>query len=371
MKKQRIFLIFFCIILALPLIFSNKVGGEISPDENRYLARFPELTLHSGIKSDIENWINDNAGGRRELRSLYNNININFFKTPRADGRFYQDDWVFLAHDSALTSYFLQENVLSSEEQNQFIEDYRACQRYLKYQSTEMCSVIFPYKAEMYTEKFKKYLDPMSDTNQLTVLTNIAINNSDLNLNVTYDIFKKEKEGGKQLYSKAYDASHWNNQGAWIGYQELMKTVQNVFPDISILTEENMNISEIQRSAIYNEKEYSETDLEYQVKIPMSSENPSWFQYIGFESSDMWKSYRYYSNANQELPKILIIGDSYVWMFMLPWISESFSETVFIHQLDVGNYDLIASALHPDIVVFAGIHDGVIPSISTFAAQIP
>ena len=72
-------------------------------------------------------------------------------------------------------------------------------------------------------------------------------------------------------------------------------------------------------------------------------------------------------DSNTELPKIVIVGDSYTWMFMLPWISESFSETVFIHQLDGGNLQSVIDVVQPDIVVFTGLHNTVEAAIKQIA----
>lgn len=192
----------------------------------------------------------------------------------------------------------------------------------------------------------------------------------ELHLGVLYDILKAKTDNGEQLYSKAYDSSHWNNQGAWVGYQELMKEVQEEIPDVRILREEDMDISAGEYSKTYNWKEYVEEDLEYHVKGSQSEEFSDWFASVGYQSSDQWNSYRYYRNEDETLPKILIIGDSYVWMFMLPWISESFSETVFIHQQDGGNLEFMLETLKPDIVVFAGLQNSVENAVTQIAGEL-
>ena len=124
-------------------------------------------------------------------------------------------------------------------------------------------------------------------------------------------------------------------------------------------------------SKVYNWKEYVEEDLDYHVKNSQSEELPDWFVSIGYQSSDQWNSYRYYKNEDETLPKILIVGDSYVWMFMLPWISESFSETVFIHKDDSENFVFMLETLEPDMVVYAGLQNCVREAITQTAVSLP
>ncbi len=370
MKKDWIFLLLFGLFLFFPFLFSDKVGGRISQDENRCLAVFPKLTLHEGIKEEFENWINDNAAGRDFCRNLYNYVDINILKTSYTGGDFYEDDWVFLMSDLVISRYLQRREVMTPEEQTVWIADYKKIKSFLDQRDVAMCSLVFPHKSEIYAERFRDYVVPLSEKSQLEVFKEMADADPELHLGVLYDILKAKTDNGEQLYSKAYDSSHWNNQGAWVGYQELMKEVQEEIPDVRILREEDMDISAGEYSKTYNWKEYVEEDLEYHVKGSQSEEFSDWFASVGYQSSDQWNSYRYYRNEDETLPKILIIGDSYVWMFMLPWISESFSETVFIHQQDGGNLEFMLETLKPDIVVFAGLQNSVENAVTQIAGEL-
>ena len=65
----------FVAMLALPLIFSDKTGGKLQADENRWKAKAPSsLVPHKGLTKEIENWIDDNCGGREIAKSFYNLI---------------------------------------------------------------------------------------------------------------------------------------------------------------------------------------------------------------------------------------------------------------------------------------------------------
>lgn len=371
MKKRTLyFLLAWGLILSLPLVFSDKVGGAISPEENRYLAAFPKLSLHSGLPSEVESWINDNAGGRMTLKNLWNDVNINVLNSPRNTENFYIDDWVFLCNDTVL-AYLQHSDAMSEEQQASFLASYENIRQYLEQKEIHMGSMVFPHKAQLYEEKFQDYITPLQPQSQLQILETMAQAHPELHMNVLYEEMDQKKQEGAQFYYKAYDASHWNNQGAFFGYQALMENVREAIPDIKILMEEDLRVETVQKEKVYNQRTYAETDLDYIIDVPTASENPDWFASIGFQSADMWNSYRYYQNQDGSLPKLLIVGDSYVWMFMMPWLAESFSETVFIHQLDSGNFLQVVDALNPDAVIFAGLQNCVDASIRQVSASLP
>lgn len=356
-------------MLYCPLLFSDKVGGGISVDENRYLAKFPQMSFHKGITEELENWISDNAGGRTWLRSIYNYANINLLGSKRDDVNFYIDDWVFLLNETTL-QYLQNSDIMSDEEIEQFVENYEHIRVYLLEQGIVMGTLVFPHKVEAYSEKFTEFVNKINEKSNLDILREISENHQEFNLEVLYNGMVQKKEEGKMFYSKAYDTSHWNNQGAYWGYQMLMQLVKQELPEINILSENDLEVNSVQREKYYNSKVYREDDLAYDVVNPKAVLDLEWFKQNEYVSEDMWQSYKYYKNSDSTLPKIVIVGDSYVWMFMLPWIAESFSETVFIHQLDYKNFESIKNIIEPDIVIFSGLQNTVISGITDVASQI-
>ena len=81
--KVLIVIIFFAVLI-LPVLESDKMGGALSPNENRYLAKFPTVInennqIADGLKNGFEAWLKDNLGGRQNLIRL--NKTINYPKT--------------------------------------------------------------------------------------------------------------------------------------------------------------------------------------------------------------------------------------------------------------------------------------------------
>ena len=96
-KKHAIFLtIVFLLSIWIPLIFSDKQGGKVSPAENRVLAKFPDLTSVKGLRSGLENWMNDNEGGRNKAQELSNRIFYKCFGVLSGDIVEGKNKWLYL-----------------------------------------------------------------------------------------------------------------------------------------------------------------------------------------------------------------------------------------------------------------------------------
>lgn len=363
-KVNAVFIFCFLFIIVIPFAFSDKTGGQISLEENRYLASAPKWTLHAGIQTEVENWLNDNVAGRGMMKRIYNYLNVNVLKSYRTSDNYYVDDRVYLINDAVLM-YLQHKDMMSKEQLQAFEETYKKVQEYFGQSGIKVCSAIFPHKVDIYPEGISEYVVPRNPISQVENLQEYLAVDESLNMSVLYDDLLQAKANGEQVYYAAYDNSHWNYRGAFIGYSELMKQVSKVCPSAQILSEEDFNISEVLREKVYNEKIYQETDWEYSFKKPMRAQlDMTYFENIDFVSNDPWMSYKYYKNSDSSLPKIIIVGDSYVWMFMLPWIAESFSETLFLHELDADQLTALVEQINPDVIAFAGLSNSVVSAVN-------
>jgi hypothetical protein len=176
-------------------------------------------------------------------------------------------------------------------------------------------------------------------------------------MNVVNNELKEAAAAGKLVCYRSYDGGHWNAQGVRYGYASLMKQISNLLPkeDIRILSDEDFNMQILERTNTVLGQKFSEEDVSYSVKEPKAVQQQEWFDKIDYKPNDPWRSYRYFTTGDASKPDILIVGDSYIWMQMFPWIAESFNRSVFIHQFDEDNIQRIVDRVHPDIVIFAGL----------------
>ena len=108
-------------------------------------------------------------------------------------------------------------------------------------------------------------------------------------------------------------------------------------------------------------------DLQYVLKVGYHAHSDlNFFTTFNFVTQDPYKSYNYFENPDNSLPKAVIVGDSMIWEFMLPNLSESFSKLIFIHFFDMSNLDPIINIIKPDIVIMAARGPGVAETFATY-----
>ncbi|MBR3171904.1 MAG: hypothetical protein IKF22_11790 [Lachnospiraceae bacterium] len=349
----------FIAMLALPLAFSDKTGGKLQADENRWKAKAPStLVPHKGLTKEIENWIDDNCGGREIAKSFYNTLNYGYLNEFRSDSAIVMNDWYYSLDSEDLTLNNLQhKDVMTNDEVEIFISRMQDINNYFKEQGIKFGMSVFPYKVDVYPDNLKGYVTQVRPNSEINLMQTIAINYPELNMNVVNKELKEAAAAGKLVCYRSFDGGHWNAQGVRYGYASLMKQISGLLPkeDIRILTDEDFNMQILERTNTVLGQKFSEEDVSYSVKEPTAVQHQEWFDMIDYHANDPWRSYRYYETGDSSKPDILIVGDSYIWMQMFPWIAESFDRSVFIHQFDEDNIQRIIDRVHPDIVIFAGL----------------
>jgi alginate O-acetyltransferase complex protein AlgJ len=350
-------------MITMPFIYVNRINGKISSAENRYLASFPKLfdetngKINKGFVSGFNTWLSDNIGFRDLFLKLNEAIDVSIFHQIGNNSVVIgKDNWLFLMQDWVLADV-QHTNSINEKDIEYYKKRYSEITSYFKNIGTNFIITVFPHKSTMYSEYLPKTIVPINSKSLLDIFKNDFQNNANFDLSVPFNKLKEAKES-RLIYSKAYDQSHWNNYGAFIGYTELMKQAQKYIPNLKILTENDFNIIAVETKTNLGGSLFTtETDYDFKLKLPATAvSDKSFFQKIYFKSEDPWRSYNYYKNNDSTLPKAIVVGDSYVWMFMLDKMAESFSQLVFIHQLDIGNLNAIYSRVKPDIVIAAGLN---------------
>lgn len=380
--KSFIVIVFFSVLI-VPIISSNKIGGAISPSENRYLAKFPEIfgdnmRFSPKLRAEFEAWLNDNLGGRDEFIRLSKTLDyqlfgeLGFSGTRVVEG---PDGWLFYAPDydvPYIVNFFVPDDTVRKNIKNSF----ERIAEELKASKTSLVVSMWPPKFTVYSEELP--------TSIKLVNTNSAAKAIDEELKTavgfSYASPFNELIAHKSTfptYSRAYDVGHWNQFGAFIGYSTLMEAVKEQFPDLRIFSEKDFSITEVEKTTKTDWGFTStETDLNYEPRFSRTAiEDAGFFDRINYTSKDIWKSYRYFANPDATLPRVIIVGDSYVWQFLLQNMAESFSELIFIHYLDLDQVNYLSSVIEPDVVILTGQGYSAIwalsqLSIGNFSAEI-
>lgn len=351
-------IILFCIILAIPTIYVNKTSGNISYSENRMLANFPDVfdkegRVNTNLKSEFETWFNDNLGFRDKM--VQGNTFAQYYvfsKLNKSNDLLGKNNWIYYINDDIIKDY-QNLNLLSDDELSMWSASLERINQYLKSENTPLLTMINLDKKTIYPEF---YPDTILKTNSMS-RTEQFLNYMNENSNINIFTPKNELLQAKQshvVYSQNYDDGHWNKYGSLIGYKKLIGQLKHHYPNLYSLDYDDYIINPIQRELkVNNAVKFIEQDYElirteqsnyHDVTYELSS-LPLEFSEVTFRSIKEQKN----------LPKALMVGDSYTYMFLFPELAESFSEFTFVPMQNVDKLQALIDLLEPDLVIVESV----------------
>lgn len=270
-KNSRIdivFVIIFCGLLFLPM--SNISTAQKSAEENRMLAASPSLfnenMLNNKYGNQFESWFNDHFFGRKFLLKIYKNK-----PASRENDKVFEglDNWIFLKEDNSIRNF--QNLDLFSEGELKSIGTYLSDIHHWAEQNGKNFYMVIPADknkiyGEFYPVRIKKINpDNQSRANQLVSYMNK--NYPEVRIIYLQETMLKNKDKGL-LYWK--NDTHWNDLGAYYGYQALMEIITKDYPNQPISYEQFESeeafpgmMMGLGNEKIYNELKYKATQKKY------------------------------------------------------------------------------------------------------------
>lgn len=219
--------ILFIIMLAVPIFTTHVGGGEISQSEKRTLAEIPSLDnlgtriICREFMVDVENWLNDHIGQRETFRKIYAQVmNRCLHLSTSKSVLFGRKGWYYYTSDNnidiARGTYPLNADQLKKiAEQQKCVVDYYAKKK-IRYILQLTPSKVSIYPEHLPFEKAKRVTEPSE-------MVQKALRNNGEVVNVKKAL-KSNKTKGKLFYQTD---SHWNLQGSYTAYKELLKKIDN------------------------------------------------------------------------------------------------------------------------------------------------
>jgi len=342
-KLNLITIILFIVILLIPIVTFNFQPNQSSVIDNRKLTEFPSLSKETGITQlikDMNSYFTDRIGCRSLMITSCVLIQEKLFGVLAhpiyAKGK---DGYVFFKLVPQLTDY---------EYVNEFSEFVAKLQTYCKERGVGFLFSLEPNKQIVYQQYLPEGVNYKNDRVPL-MLKNLT----EKNINHIYTapaLINASKN--TQVYNVKYDAGHWNDNGAFVGISQMLQTLQQDYPSLSLPEKFDYNISyELHTSLpvsyypIYEEvpvyalKDSQITSVDT-YKNEIKTNNTGWY-------------YSYYQNPSKPTaPKILVFMGSY-FEYKEKFIAESFSETMFVHSyLNIQDFDYYFNIFQPDVVLF-------------------
>lgn len=358
-------IICFALVIGVPLLSINRVEGKVSAVENKVLAAKPDLflpdgTVNSNFPAEFKQYFDDNIGLRDSAMVVNLISKYKLFHVLDLDNWHLGDEGEqFYTTGGEEIKTYTGENKFTQEEMQEMTENLVCMNQYFKELGCDTYNMFIPNKEAVYSEWYSSYIHHEEKSRQ-DKFCEYLTEYSDLNvLNVKEALIEAAKE--QRVYYKSYDASHWNMNGAFVGYRELMQEVEKEHSDIKVLSLEDFDISEQQwkglswsydsMSVIKNCFDFKDIIYNYSLKNGwhyIVEENPP----EGIAIDANLNYYHYFNESVDNQHSMLIVGDSYIYSFMMPFLAESVRDVYFIRNTDATRIMELAEAVNPDIFVF-------------------
>lgn len=343
-QLKKLFIIFFMILLFLPLIFFNWKDDYVSLIDNRELKKFPNKENLNGndITNYIQNYINERIGGREKIINLYTELNDKFFNLLVHPTYTYgKDGYIF---------FKMQRNIEYQEYHRKFAKTIKKIQTYCEERGVPFYFVFSPEKKYVYSEYLPKGVNYSREwvdrfIEDLKELGVNFIDNSD---------FLKEKAKEGFVFNKKYDAGHWNDLGAFLGMNNAYEKIHQKNPNLLILSENYYDkLSKVEESLPVSYFKINEEVPNWELKVNYEDMTEQYVNEVKLDNS--FTHFNYYKNLNQEAEnslKLLIFHGSYLnsrGKFVIPAVKEYIGVHNYQNVLDIPYYFNI---FKPDLVIF-------------------
>ncbi|RJP80140.1 MAG: tetratricopeptide repeat protein [Desulfobacteraceae bacterium] len=356
---------FFLLIVCLPgIIMKISPGQDVSETEKRKLARLPDIKWSisdiNSFPSRFENYLKDHFGCRNLLIHSHNKFLFNWLnKSPNPQVAIGKNNWLFYRTDTfgiSLSDDFRGLHKLSELQLEGMRRHLETKRDWLADRGIQYLYVAVPNKQSIYPEFVPDQFNIVSNRTQLDQFLDYMKQNSDLRILDLRPALREAKTDGP-IYFRT--DSHWNDQGAYAAYKNMIERIKEALPEISsTIPESKIEMLKESQSGrdlakLIGLPELTEHDVPvYRPKAGSSSrnDNPDW----ALKSWPWWTQPFETINRNAKI-RAIVFRDSFI-DGMMPFFAEHFQKAAYIaSKLDYSILTHLIEKINPDIVIEEGI----------------
>ena len=227
-----------CFLLGISLPIAGlflSLDASFVLEENRTLSSFPELSWHgaqlAALPAKLDLYFNDNFGFRKRLIYWLNLTKVRALAvSPSPKVVLGRSGWLFYG-DSDIP-YFRAVNPLSTAQLKNWQERLEERQAWLAQRGIPYLIVFAPLKSTVYPEFMPQSYNRIATVSRLDQLLAHLKAHSDLTVVDLRQAILDEKLGHQVYYRTD---THWNNRGAYVGYQQIIKSLNRSFPELEAI----------------------------------------------------------------------------------------------------------------------------------------
>lgn len=323
--------------------------------ENRTLAAFPKFNVNQLDKfpREFDTYLDDNFTFRAPFLSFYHDLKFQMRVSPnRNDVLVGTNGHFFIAQKDQ--EIFIGKHDYTVERIDSMMNIWEIREEYLKSKNISFYWLVAPNKHHVYPE-YLPFTHKERNGNRTLILQTRF--NQQFPSKFIYPLNAMINHKEKQ-YAYFKQDNHWTNKGAFIAYEELMKKLKNDFPALNMINSESVSWRRAERNdgnlLNFLGKKGELSEMYFSAEFPNSSATEATkFGFKPLEGLPSWDYEIYYKNENAlNKKKVLIIRDSF-GIFIMPFLNETFSETLYIFdRWKYGVNKEIIELFQPDIIVF-------------------
>lgn len=334
------------VVVFVPFI-ANLFCSNTNMLDNRALYKKPEAFTRN-FASDFEKYYNDTFAGRKKLIKKL----VKIKRKLRFDSEafiFGQDGWMF--YDSGkipdgytLIDYFGKIH-FSNEELQKMADGIEAIVKSYKARGIDYAIVVVPNKENLYAEFMPERLqsERVSDESRMDrAVKYLQTHTSAKIINLKEALENAKKELPLNIYFKR--DTHWNNLGAYYGFNEVLKMLNANGYQIPI---KNIEASMITLAGKHNtDLDMDDNETSYVVKYREEIEAKCLIN----EDSGFMQVYEMSKPYSDKT--LLMVRDSF-GIAAIPYFNKVFKKTIFVHTKynKKASMDELIQKYQPDIIV--------------------
>lgn len=352
MKKKlnnTIFILAFLACLIVPAVFMNTKEMQISSMDNKLLTEWPGFDPSLSNNTEVEAYLNDRIGFREQAIEAYTVLNDKLFHVMVHPLFMYgKDGHIFYKEPTYIKGY--QHMNTDREYLDTFVDFLSATDAYLKDKDIEFLYFLCPDKKTIYPEYFPDSIHVNENNPGITDYMKEQLDKTGIDYIIPVEELKTAKSD-KVVYNKLYDATHWNEDGAFIGHKLIDQKIQEYYDDVKPLTENDFDKTTVHEDTLDVAKFSIDEDVPHYVLHEDYSNDMTSYLYGALECEDD-TFYSHFTDPTCGNDRILLVFcDSYFGNYH-KFYQDRFKEVYFVHWHNYKYLQYYVNLFFPDMIIY-------------------
>ena len=352
MKKKltnTIFILAFLACLVVPAVCINTKEMQISEIDNKLLTEWPGLDITLKTNTRVEDYLNDRIGFREQAIEAYTELSDKLFHVMVHPLFMYgKEGQIFYKEPTYIKGY--QHMNTDVEYLDTFVDYLGAANDYLASKDIRFLYFLCPDKKTIYPEYFPDSIHVNEANPGITDYMDSKLKDSGIDYIIPVNELTQAKQN-EVVYNKLYDATHWNEDGAFIGHQLIDQRIQAYFDDVKPLVKDDYAKSMEHMDTLDVAKFTIDEDVPHYALLNDTSNDMTSYMYetASFEDNTFYCHFTNPECGNSR--RLLVFCDSYFGNYH-KFYQNRFSEVYFVHWHNYKYLQYYVNLFFPDMVIY-------------------